>query len=596
VTAGAASLVVLLYAMTALTGEIRTWSSATGTYKTEAELVQLKDDGTVVLKKKDGGVIEVPLSKLSAADQQYLRTQTKGKPGSSKPGSSSPGRGTPAAGKGVPSAGAPGATPGKSPSAPAPAAGKSANDPPKTPEETEAEAQLCRTAKEALLIYKFYLAKPNLTVLQRGTAEANLKAWQKRADEDQVRLGAKWMPKAEADKIREKADAKIEMAMEMLRLNNGAQAQQYLQEASELDPDSIKADFLMGVVWGVINNDRKSQIHFERCLKREPGNVSVLNNLAVSLASQKKFVDAAKYWKTAATNAPKMKALAQNIGSLITMAGSNQAKLPPKTMSELSEVYEGLITTHGNPRPTRIGFVFTPPYGSDWASGKGKRGGGGKGESVVVGSGSGFVVHPHIILTNRHVIEHASGLLVLDPKNSKAEPMAAELIAIADGKDLALVRCNKLDAPPVRLIDKLPPRGTDIMVLGYPLGPSFGTALKSTRGSMVAMPDAQVDNMCLYDALTNPGNSGGPLCDQSGRVAAVVCAVTGSVGGTYGAAIPIADAIPFLRKQVPDLAASLAEAEKLDWPAVDALVSPSTVLILKKENLESDTGVGDGKR
>jgi len=76
----------------------------------------------------------------------------------------------------------------------------------------------------------------------------------------------------------------------------------------------------------------------------------------------------------------------------------------------------------------------------------------------------------------------------------------------------------------------------------------------------------------------------------------VVCAVTGSVGGTYGAAIPIADAIPFLRKQVPDLAASLAEAEKLDWPAVDALVSPSTVLILKKENLESDTGVGDGKR
>ena len=61
----AVSLVVLVFALPALTGEVRTWSSATGAYKTEAELVQLKDDGTVVLKKKDGAMIEVPLSKLS---------------------------------------------------------------------------------------------------------------------------------------------------------------------------------------------------------------------------------------------------------------------------------------------------------------------------------------------------------------------------------------------------------------------------------------------------------------------------------------------------------------------------------------------------
>jgi hypothetical protein len=134
------------------------------------------------------------------------------------------------------------------------------------------------------------------------------------------------------------------------------------------------------------------------------------------------------------------------------------------------------------------------------------------------------------------------------------------------------------------------------MVLGYPLGPSFGTTLKSTRGSIVAMPDATLDNMCLYDAVTNPGNSGGPLCDNAGRVAAVVRAVTGHVGGTYGAAIPISDAIPFVRQHVPDLAPSIAIAPDIDWPSVDAMVAPSTVLILTKQDLQTDTGVGEGKR
>jgi serine protease Do len=198
-------------------------------------------------------------------------------------------------------------------------------------------------------------------------------------------------------------------------------------------------------------------------------------------------------------------------------------------------------------------------------------------------------------LTNEHVVKGASGLLIVDPKNPHGDPLPAELMAVSDKLDLALVRCNSLDAPALKLTDKLPGRGTDIMVLGYPLGPDFGTTLKSTRGAMVAMPDPTLDNMFLYDALTNPGNSGGPLCDKSGRVAGVVRAVTGSVGGTYGAGIPIADALPFIRQHVPDLAAVATEAKEVDWPAVDTMVAPSTVLILTKEDLQMDA-IGGSKR
>lgn len=556
--AGAALLLAVAFVATANTGEVRTWSSATGTYKTEAELVELKEDGTIVLKKKDGSLITVPLSRLSDADQQYARAQN---------GSES----TPAT------------------------AGATRSQPRNTPAEVEAEALKCRTAKDAVLMYRFYMAKPDLSDDQRAAAEAALEVWQKKATDNLVRVGTQWMPEKDAEKIRERADAKIEHAMELLRLRNGELARKTLEDAAKLDPDSIKADFLMGIVYGLLaDNDQKAQQHFERCLDREPNNVSVLNNLAVTLVFQKKYAQAAQHWKTAAGSAPKMKELSQNIGSLITMAGSPGYKVPPRALEDLSLTYEDLISNHGNPRPTRIGFVYTPPYGADWSEKQG--GGGGKTESVVVSSGSGFVVHPQIILTNRHVIEGASGLLVLDPKNSKGEPLPAELIAISNELDLALIRCKTLNAPPVALVETLPPRGTDIMVLGFPLGPSFGTSLKSTRGAMVAMPDASVDNMCLFDAITNPGNSGGPLCDKAGRVAAVVRAVTGSVGGSYGAAIPISEALPFLRKHVPNLAAPMKDADELDWPGVDAKVSPSTVLILSKEDLQTDAGVGDGTR
>src|SRR4029079_5552123 len=134
----------------------------------------------------------------------------------------------------------------------------------KTPEALEAEALQCHTAKEAVLLYTFYLSKKNLTAEQRTAAEAKLAEWKKKADDDQVRLGKQWMAKAEADKLRKQAQSKIEHAVELLRLHNEELAQQSLEEASKLDPDSIQADFLTGVVYGVISkNDKKAQVHFE---------------------------------------------------------------------------------------------------------------------------------------------------------------------------------------------------------------------------------------------------------------------------------------------------------------------------------------------
>jgi len=52
----------------------RTWKSSDGAYSVDAEFVDFKD-GTVSLRKADGAVIRVPVSRLSAEDQAYVAEQ-----------------------------------------------------------------------------------------------------------------------------------------------------------------------------------------------------------------------------------------------------------------------------------------------------------------------------------------------------------------------------------------------------------------------------------------------------------------------------------------------------------------------------------------
>lgn len=56
--------------------ELRTWTDTTGTYQIEAEYVK-SEDGKVHLKKSDGSIVQVPLEKLSPADQTHAKKLTE---------------------------------------------------------------------------------------------------------------------------------------------------------------------------------------------------------------------------------------------------------------------------------------------------------------------------------------------------------------------------------------------------------------------------------------------------------------------------------------------------------------------------------------
>ncbi|MCP4787359.1 MAG: hypothetical protein GY903_01430 [Fuerstiella sp.] len=69
---GLATLAVLLLNGTAAAQEVRKWTDDTGGFSVDAKFVSEKD-GTVTVKTADGEQLEIPVAKLSKADQDYVK-------------------------------------------------------------------------------------------------------------------------------------------------------------------------------------------------------------------------------------------------------------------------------------------------------------------------------------------------------------------------------------------------------------------------------------------------------------------------------------------------------------------------------------------
>lgn len=211
----------------------------------------------------------------------------------------------------------------------------------------------------------------------------------------------------------------------------------------------------------------------------------------------------------------------------------------------------------------------------------------------ILSTGTGFIVsEAGYIMTNHHVIEGEGKVIVRLP-GADNPTVEGKVIAHDEERDMALV---KIDVPAGMTLKTVPVtpetigRGIDVAAFGYPRAESVGASLKFTKGGVSALPDESNRNMFMLDLRVNPGNSGGPLCDQNGNVVGMVTAKTRTNTFTnedsYGMAIPSADLVKFLDKHLPSGTPRSKPNEatnQLNWNVVDAQVSPGVLLILKME-------------
>jgi len=169
------------------------------------------------------------------------------------------------------------------------------------------------------------------------------------------------------------------------------------------------------------------------------------------------------------------------------------------------------------------------------------------------GTGSGVVITPDgFMLTNAHVIGKGRRVRASFTDGSDLQ---ASVVGIDPLSDLGLLRLDAPAAPAAELGDAAKLRvGQLVVAIGNPHGyaGSVTAGVVSALGRSLPARDRtatrMIDDVIQTDAALNPGNSGGPLLDTSGRVVGVNTAI---IAGAQG--ICFATSIDTARSVVTEL-------------------------------------------
>jgi putative serine protease PepD len=160
------------------------------------------------------------------------------------------------------------------------------------------------------------------------------------------------------------------------------------------------------------------------------------------------------------------------------------------------------------------------------------------------------------------VIENATDVAIRLSENTL---VPAKIIGSDPSDDLALLKVapDALgDAAPLQFTDSdAVAVGTPVAAIGNPLGlqDTITAGIVSAKQRRITAPDGfTIDNIIQTDAAVNPGNSGGPLVDDRGRVIGInsqIATAPSQTGASSEGFIGIAFAVPSntARKVIPDL-------------------------------------------
>lgn len=186
------------------------------------------------------------------------------------------------------------------------------------------------------------------------------------------------------------------------------------------------------------------------------------------------------------------------------------------------------------------------------------------------GSGAGFEIDRagHVV-TNAHVVDGATRVTVALGRDGTSQSRSARVIGTDRVTDVALLKVDARGVPlhPLRFADSSAVAvGDATFAIGNPFGldHTLTTGVVSAVARRIGAPNGvSIGQAIQTDAALNPGNSGGPLLDDRGRVigisSQIVSAAGESVGG-QGSNSGIGFAIP--SNTAKRVAAALMRGEK----------------------------------
>lgn len=169
---------------------------------------------------------------------------------------------------------------------------------------------------------------------------------------------------------------------------------------------------------------------------------------------------------------------------------------------------------------------------------------GGRGRGPQMGSGSGVIISPDgYIVTNNHVVSFADELEVTTYDN---RVFKGKVIGTDPGTDLAVIKIEENNLPTLQYANSDQAQvGEWVLAVGNPfdLTSTVTAGIISAKGRNINIirEENRIEAFIQTDAAVNPGNSGGALVDDKGRLLGINTAIatqTGSYAG-YSFAIPV---------------------------------------------------------
>ncbi|OOG45603.1 trypsin-like peptidase domain-containing protein [Rhodanobacter sp. C01] len=155
---------------------------------------------------------------------------------------------------------------------------------------------------------------------------------------------------------------------------------------------------------------------------------------------------------------------------------------------------------------------------------------------IVSAQGQGYV------LTNNHVIAHASDIQVLLYDGRIAQ---ATLVGADEETDLAVLKIEAVNLPVIRMADQQSLRAGDVVLaIGNPLGLNQTVTMGIVSAVGRQLNSSSAEDFIQTDAAINPGNSGGALINTEGELIGINTLLIGNAAGAEGIgfAIPVATA------------------------------------------------------
>ncbi len=206
------------------------------------------------------------------------------------------------------------------------------------------------------------------------------------------------------------------------------------------------------------------------------------------------------------------------------------------------------------------------------------------------GQGSGAIINDKgYIVTNYHVVGDADRVTVALSQNE--DVYEADIVGTDADNDVAII---KLRNPPKNLTVINQGTSEDLLVgqRVYAIGNPFGLDRTMTCGIISALgrpiksgKGTVIDNAIQIDASVNPGNSGGPLLDSSGRMIGINTMIISPSGGSVG----IGFAIP--SDKVREICDEITKYGYVKKGWIDATFLPMSSRIARAVGSRYDSGL-----